>query len=168
MKHIIPFQLLSKHGFGFHLVMKMQVNGKVTKMIIDTGASHTVFDKKRMQTHIKGQKLTKFSKSTTGVGGTKIDTHHTIIKKMKIGKLEIIEYPGIMLDLSHVNASFVAMGLPEIDGVLGADIFLLFNAIIDYKKRTLTLNDSNFTKVEKVKKVPVERKNQRKIHLKKG
>ena len=150
MTQKIPFKLLSKNGMGFHLIIKILVNGKVAKMIIDTGASHTVFDKTKMKKYVKQKRFTKIANSTTGVGATKMDSHHTIIEKIKIGKMQIQGYPGVMLDLSHVNASYVMMGLPEIDGVLGADIFVMFSAVIDYKNMTLTLNDELVKKVTKI------------------
>jgi len=126
--------------------MKMHVNGKVANMIIDTGASHTVFDKKRMIKFIGKTKFTKLKNSTSGIGGTKMDSHHTMIDRLKFGKLKLDGYPGVMLDLSHVNKAFKRMGMAEVDGVLGADIFMMFNAVIDYEKKTLKLNDTAFNK----------------------
>ncbi len=124
----------------------MHVNGKVANMIIDTGASHTVFDKKKIKKFIGKTIFTKMKNSTSGISGTKMDSHHTIIDRLKFGKLTLDGYPGVMLDLSHVNKAFKRMGMAEIDGVLGADIFMMFNAVIDYEKKTLKLNDTVFNK----------------------
>ena len=137
--------------------MKMKVNGKVAKMIIDTGASHTVFDKSKITKFVKDNKFTKMAKTTTGLGGNNIDSHHTTINKISLGKISLVNYPGVMLDLSHVNISYAAMGLPEVDGVLGADIFVMFNAVIDYEKKTLTLNDKALKGLEKARKLIVKK-----------
>ena len=44
-----------------------------------------------------------------------------------------------MLDLSHVNQSYEQIGLKPIDGVLGSDVLLKYNAVIDYEKKILKL-----------------------------
>ena len=64
------------------------------------------------------------------------------IKKLKIGDLEISDYKTILLDLSHVNNSYEQIGLKQVDGVLGSDILLKYNAVIDYEKKILKLKFS--------------------------
>ncbi|MEO6302167.1 MAG: hypothetical protein ABIP51_03235 [Bacteroidia bacterium] len=70
----------------------------------------------------------------------------TILKKLKLGDLEIINYKTVLLDLSHVNQSYQLIGLNPIDGVLGSDILFQYNAVINYEKKLLTL------KYKKIKK----------------
>ena len=64
-------------------------------------------------------------------------SHFTSIKKIKIGEIEILDYKTILLDLSHVNQSYEQIGLKPVDGVLGSDILLKFNGVIDYEKKVL-------------------------------
>ena len=63
----------------------------------------------------------------------------TNVKKIKIGELLIENYDVVLLDLSHVNHSYEQANLKTIDGVLGSDILLQYNAIIDYEKKILKL-----------------------------
>jgi predicted aspartyl protease len=136
---IIPFKALSINGEGFHLTMKVHINGKPANIIIDTGASKTVFDKSRITKYIKNKTFDENEKLSSGLGTNTMKSHTTKIKKMKIGTLEILDYETVLLDLSHVNESYQQVGLKPIEGVLGSDILAEFNAIIDYEKQILKL-----------------------------
>ncbi|MBK7570590.1 MAG: hypothetical protein IPI10_02835 [Bacteroidetes bacterium] len=67
-------------------------------------------------------------------------TSSTSLSNFNIGELKIEHFHAILLDLSHVNASYEKMGYSQIDGVLGSDVLNEYNAIIDYKKRKITLS----------------------------
>lgn len=135
----IPFKILSINGEGFHLTMKLYINGKSANVIIDTGASKTVFDKTRIKKFITNKKFDKNEKLSTGLGTNTMKSHMTKIKKMKIGAVEILDYETVLLDLSHVNKSYQQIGLKPIAGVLGSDILVKYNAVIDYEKKILKL-----------------------------
>ncbi len=126
-------------GSGFHLLIKITINGKAAKMIVDTGASITVFDKTKMGNFVKEKKIEERSEMTSGLGTNTMKVHGVMIKKMMVGKLEIKNYKAVLVDLSHVNDSYNKLGMAEIDGVLGSDIFRKYKAVIDYEKKTLTL-----------------------------
>lgn len=142
MKTTIPFKVLSIGGEGFHLIIKLYINRKVANVIIDTGASKTVFDKKRIAKYVTNKKFGKHDNLSSGLGTSTMKSHFTSIKKIKIGEIEILDYKTILLDLSHVNKSYHQVGLPQIDGVLGSDILLKYKAVIDYEKKVLKLKSN--------------------------
>ena len=45
MKTTIPFKIIKIDDEGFHLLIKVYINKKVAHLLIDTGASKSVFDK---------------------------------------------------------------------------------------------------------------------------
>ena len=135
----IPFKILDIGGEGFHLLLKLNLNKKVAQVIIDTGASKTVFDKIRIEKFVKEKKFEKHDALSSGLGTNTMQSEQVTIKKVKIGELEIENYKTILLDLSHVNQSYEQVGLKPVDGVLGSDILLKYNAIIDYEKKILKL-----------------------------
>lgn len=139
MKTIIPFKVLSIGGEGFHLMMKLYINRKVANVIIDTGASKTVFDRKRILKFVSDKKFDKHDNLSSGLGTNSMKSEFTTIKKIRIGTLEIVNYQMVLLDLSHVNKSYHQVGLPQVDGVLGSDILLKYKAVIDYEKKKLKL-----------------------------
>jgi hypothetical protein len=139
MKTIIPFKVLDIAGEGFHLLIKILINKKVAKVIIDTGASKTVFDKKRIKKYVDKKTVEKHDSLSTGLGTNTMTSELVSVKKIKIGELEIVNYKTILLDLSHVNHSYEQIKLNPIDGVLGSDLLLKYNAVIDYDKKILKL-----------------------------
>lgn len=135
----IPFKVLSINGEGFHLMMKIYINRKAANVIIDTGASKTVFDKKRIAKYVLNKNFDRNEELSSGLGTNTMESHLTTLKKIKIGDIEIADYKTILLDLTHVNQSYHQIGLIPIEGVLGSDILLQFNAVIDYQKKVLKL-----------------------------
>jgi predicted aspartyl protease len=135
----IPFKVLNIDNEGFHLLIKLRINRKIAKMIIDTGASKSVFDKGRIEQFVPERNFDVHDKMSSGLGTNTMQSQTTRIKKMKIGEIEILDYKAVLLDLSHVNQSYEQIGLNSVDGVLGSDILLQYHAIIDYDKKTLKL-----------------------------
>lgn len=136
---IIPFKILSIGEEGYHLMIKLYINRKVANVIIDTGASSTVFDKKRILKYVTNNTVTEHNNLSTGLGTNTMKSQFTTLKKLKIGELQIVDYKAVLLDLSHVNKSYNQVGLTPIDGVLGSDILLKHKAVIDYAKQKLKL-----------------------------
>ena len=139
MQTIIPFKVLNIDNEGFHLLIKIHINRKVARIIVDTGASKTVFDKTRIEKFVAERNFDVHEKMSSGLGTNTMQSQTTSIKKMKIGDLEVLNYKAVLLDLSHVNQSYEQIGLHAVDGVLGSDILLKFNAVIDYEKKVLKL-----------------------------
>ena len=139
MISIIPLKILDIAGEGFHLMIKMSINGKVANVIVDTGASKTVFDTTAIEKFVKHKKFEEHDQLSSGLGTNTMTSQSTMIKKIKIGAVEIENYKTVLLDLSHVNSSYTQIGLKTVDGVLGSDILLKYNAVIDYEKKILKL-----------------------------
>ncbi|HET6992596.1 MAG TPA: retropepsin-like aspartic protease [Bacteroidia bacterium] len=136
----IPIRLLNIEGDGFHLQIKIRINGKAANAILDTGASKTVFDKTRIDSFLKLEKIKEHDRLSTGLGTASMKSHEVKLNKFSIGKLDIHDYTSVILDLSHVNQTYNMIGLKPIDGVVGSDVMEKYNAVIDYGKKILILN----------------------------
>lgn len=135
----IPFKILNLDGEGFHLLVKMKINNKVAQIIIDTGASKTVFDKTRIAKFVKDTHFDTHEKLSTGLGTNTMTSQITVLKKISLGEIQLNDYKTVLLDLSHVNQSYESLGLKPVDGVLGSDLLLQYKAVIDYEKKVLKL-----------------------------
>ena len=140
MKTTIPIEILNIENEGIHLMIHAYINRKKAMLIVDTGASQTVFDKTRIKHFTGSEEIRKNNKRSTGVGGNNIVSHVTMLQSFRIGKITLKDYKTILLDLSHVNESYKLIGLPVIDGVLGSDILFSHHAVIDYRRLQLRLN----------------------------
>lgn len=139
MKTIIPIKVLKLED-GFHLLVDLRVNGKPAKMLIDTGASKTVFDKGRSARFISPDVFEKHDKLSTGLGTSTMKSHLADIREMRLGKISVRDYKTVIIDLSHVNVAYGQLKQKPIDGVLGSDVLKKFRAIIDFGKKKLVLS----------------------------
>ena len=139
MKHSIPIKILSIDNDGCHLQAHITINGKKANVIIDTGASRTVFDKTRIKKFVKTKAEKIHDKLSTGLGTSTMESHELEIKTLGIGKLKINNYKTVLLDLSHVNNSYSQIKIKPIDGVLGSDVLHKYKGVIDYGKKKLIL-----------------------------
>jgi len=134
----VPLKLIAIEKDGFHLIVKSIINGKSARLLLDTGASRTVFDINNKIKFMKKQEMIKNNSLSTGLGTDKMISHTSFIKKFSIDKLVIFDYEGVFIDLSIVNSSYEKLNLKPIDGVLGSDLLKQFNAIINFEKKILT------------------------------
>lgn len=135
----INIDLITIEEEGFHLVMRAIVNDKEALLLIDTGASRTVFDKSRLTRFEKSKKMKNLDKVSTGLGTNTMETQSIILKKVELGQLTISGLEVMLLDLSHVNASYQKLNLLPIDGVIGSDLLVMYSAEISFEKKLLTL-----------------------------
>jgi predicted aspartyl protease len=136
---LIPIKMLSIDGDGFHLSVRARINGKSVHLLIDTGASRTVFDLNRIGSYSKSKTIEDSEKLSTGLGTNTMKSMFTTLKKIQLGDLILLDYETVLLDLSHVNQSYGQVGLKSIDGVIGSDILKNHKAVIDYGKKQLKL-----------------------------
>jgi hypothetical protein len=62
-----------------------------------------------------------------------------VLRELRLGPLVVSEIDVVLLDMSHVNESYLRLGLPALDGVLGSDLLHRYNAVIDYESAVLRL-----------------------------
>jgi hypothetical protein len=53
----VPLELVNLHNDGFHLLVEVVVFGQSFNVVLDTGASKTVFDKTVIEKHMKDAEL---------------------------------------------------------------------------------------------------------------
>ncbi len=135
----IPFQFIKIEGKGYHLLINVLINGKSADLLIDTGASKTVFDLTRIESYLDNSDFTENEMLSAGLGTNTLSSKSTTINSFKIGDFEILNYPCIIIDMNHVNETYQSIGLKPFEGVLGSDILYKFKASIDFKTKTLKL-----------------------------
>jgi len=141
MPSFIPLELISVEDDGFHLMVEVKVNGVPARMLVDTGASRSVFDKGSIEKFFtESPELEENDQKSTGLGTRDMQSQALYLDELQIGELVIRKYPAVVLDMSHVNLSYDELGMQAIDGVLGSDILMKYGASIDYGKQILRIN----------------------------
>lgn len=139
-KTSLPLEIVTiDEGGGIHLCAEITLNRKKCKMVLDTGASRTVFDQDEIKRYVKEDITEIAGKMSAGLGTDSMQTHSVLVKKMKLKSLEITDYEGLALDLTVLNNSYEQLGYKKVIGVLGSDILQEYEAVIDFGKKKLTL-----------------------------
>ena len=139
IKNIVPISMIAIEEDGCHLMITASINGQVANLLIDTGASRTVFDQERILSFLDDQEFDfeVNEKLSTGLGTSSMESKSVTIKEIRFGDLEIKDYTAVILEMSHVNESYAKLGLPGIDGILGGDLLEEYGAVIDYSAKEL-------------------------------
>jgi hypothetical protein len=139
----IPIKVIPIEDDGFHLMIEITINEQKALMIIDTGASRTVFDSNRIMRFVSDEnsEFEKNEKLSTGLGTNSLESEAIELDSIQIGEIKIEKYKAVVLDMSHINQTYSTIKLPEIDGVLGGDLLKKYNAEISYQSELLKLND---------------------------
>ena len=135
----VPLQIIDLNEDGFHPLLNIKVFGKKFTVVLDTGASKTAFDKTLLQQANRSALITESNILSTGLGTNSMASFTSVMHDMRIGRLKIPEFEVAVLDLSTINFAYAQMGHPQVLGVIGGDILMRYNAVINYGKRTLRL-----------------------------
>ena len=139
MKTQLKLKILNVDNQGYHIFVKAKMNGKSANLLLDTGASKTVFDANRIGKFAEQSSMKVNDHKSTGLGTNSMQSHTIVIKKLSLGELQIKNYELFLLDLSHVNETYEKLNYKALDGVIGGDILMQYKAQINYKNKTLKL-----------------------------
>ncbi|WP_430615581.1 retropepsin-like aspartic protease [Flavobacterium sp. JP2137] len=120
-----------------HLFLKAKINGISGDFILDTGASSSCID----FIHIEHFQICATDSNTkaSGAGANGMLTQVSYKNHLQMGRWKKPAIDLVILDLSHVNIALEQYKSKTVHGIIGADILLKGEAIIDYKNSYLFL-----------------------------
>ncbi|MFM1875632.1 MAG: hypothetical protein RL266_1369 [Bacteroidota bacterium] len=139
MRFSVPIRFVQIEKSGIHVAVSGFVNGNLANILIDTGASQSVFDRNRIHLFSAETEFEKAEKLSKGLGTDSMEGFKFRINQFILGDLLKEPMEIVALDLSHINASYSELGIVPIDMVLGGDFLKQFDATIDYGNVELTL-----------------------------
>lgn len=140
-QNAIPFEIIHLNEEGYHLRITSKINDLKISMILDTGASQTAFDQHFIRISLENLEINLAEQISTGLGTNSMESFECILHRFEIGNIELTNYKAALLDLSHVNYAYEKLNIEPIQGVLGNDVLLKFNALIDYKNKQIWLDN---------------------------
>ncbi|OFX68027.1 MAG: hypothetical protein A2X12_03065 [Bacteroidetes bacterium GWE2_29_8] len=138
MKTVIPINKCEFEQNGYHFFINAKINDNNVNLLIDTGASKSVFDKERISKY-SNRNFKKYKNKSTGINADILDSATSNIDILTVGNCTIKNYNAVFIDLSHVNNSYSSVNLKPIDGILGSDILFKYKAILNFSKQELEL-----------------------------
>jgi predicted aspartyl protease len=112
--------------FEVHVTM----NGEKLLLIVDTGASHTLFSRNRLKK--MGLELEKTNVEFSGIG-KKQRLYSTQIDGLEIAGTSTGPIAIFAADLSHMRQMLRGYGSRAPDGLIGADFLARYSAILEVK-----------------------------------
>lgn len=138
MRIKIPVQLIELEENNFHIAVTSVFDDRTSgTWIIDTGASKTVFDKNLADYYTVSGEEEEFH--SAGLTDQSVKSEIAVLQPMQLGKFKIAAQKVAIIDLSHINELYEKVTQIKISGLLGSDFLLQHSALIDYKRKTLTL-----------------------------
>jgi len=138
-RYKIPLKIFEIPGGGNHLLVKAKINTIATYLLIDTGASSSVFDidsESFEQTSIipveEDMQSSGFNSSIDNLSTGEIES-------LKISHFKTKIPLGIFTSLEHVNQLYKSIKLPKISGIIGSYFLIKHNAIINFSTKILSL-----------------------------
>lgn len=136
----IPIEFLSLQDRGYHIAVRCKVNDYDNLMLlIDTGASNTVFDVDN--TAFSHEEKAPLPEEIVSSGfNSEIDKIFIgSIDHVQMGNTQISFDPVLFTSLSHINTVYADIDIENISGILGGDFLKKYSAVIDYEQGILKI-----------------------------
>lgn len=137
----IPIEIIKIESDGHHIIIKGKINKKDTFLMIDTGASRSVFSIKLLNEKTK-EDMTMYQNYTSAITLTpdEIPSTSGIIRELQLQELKIQNYEVAFVDMKHINDIYQNNSGKIINGLIGNDLLIKYNAVIDYSNKVLILS----------------------------
>lgn len=120
---------------GYHLFIQIKLDDKPVELLIDTGASRSVFDPSLIGDHIAELTEQPITKSTSL--NSEVEMSVGRINCINIGDFTLDDYVVGFTSLQHVNDLYEVIIQKEIVGLLGSDFLVQHNAVVNYADKKL-------------------------------
>lgn len=135
----VKLRILNLDGGGRHIAVNSVINGKRAVLLIDTGASNSIFDTDHKAFIELSLEEIKSEGSGSGFNSEISNLFHGEIKELKISRFMNDNYPAIFTSMSHINKLYKSLKLPVIAGIIGSDFLVENDAIIDFGMQIMSL-----------------------------
>ena len=121
-----------------HLLVRAYINGKPAWLGVDSGAPvSAVAVNRREHFRVTGIAGNPNLPSRVQINGAFNSVG--IVRKLRLGSLELVDEPIVLVDLEKSTRAARLLEEPEIDGILGADILFPTKSVLDCQQRILFL-----------------------------
>lgn len=135
-----PIILLELSPLAYHIIIEIKIGRKNVRMLIDTGASQTLFGENFAKENNFEFDEMGDENVALGIGIGDLSPKLGKTPKLKIGDITIKNLYCIILPIEHVNSTYNSLGIKPIDGIIGMDLLKTLNAKLDLEEMTLTFN----------------------------
>ena len=136
-KRVIPI-IVNNFNDGKVLFVKGKINNREFNFLLDTGASKSIIDKRKLFKYTSDEPLKSLNVSSID---SDMDTYEIKIDKFNIGDHISSDRLFVVVDLINFNNTLSTNYMNVIDGILGNDIIFDIVSSIDFDKKIIILKD---------------------------
>ena len=138
MKFTIPLIFVPFYPNGYHILVQGKVSQKKIFLIIDTGATETVFNEKLSPWFYNIDNNTEVVDSY-GIQSESFSASKAYLKTFRLNDFTVRELPVQLIDMRNINQLYQQVTPYNTDGLLGGDFLKKYKAVIDYNHEKLIL-----------------------------
>lgn len=127
-------------GGGTHILVRCKINSHKAYLLIDTGASQSIFDYNGIQFNKEDIEDVENDGTSSGFNSSIDELYTGKIDSLNISYLRTSIEPAIFTPLDHINNIYSSINLPVISGILGCDFLIKHNATIDFSINKISLD----------------------------
>lgn len=131
---LIPYRMDAQ---GVHLVVDARRGRQILRLLIDTGASNTVIDLKKIRIFDAHPQDSALQIQTAGAAGGRQDAPLVRMKGIKLGELSLPVWDVAGMDFTGIRSAYRSHSLKPVSGILGGDVLQYYRARIDYGRHQL-------------------------------
>ena len=136
----IPVEIVELDKHSYHLFVEVFVNGQRCDMIIDTGASKTVFALNHINPMLEVPASIQSGIQSAGINAGDLKSHQGVLRHFRIGDFFVAQFEIILIDLSSIDQIYSKLSSKSVWGLIGSDFLFKYKAKLDYGKRMLILH----------------------------
>ena len=138
----IPLQIIELESDNYHILVEGRFNEETpVYWIIDTGASKTVLDVNLHPYYEIVDSDNEDDYQSAGINQGMMETSVGKMYYLRFGELSITDQKVALIDLNHVNDIYGKYTECRIAGLLGGDILMQYQCVIDYSKKTIVFRN---------------------------
>lgn len=136
----LPITFQQLEGDGFHIFTEIKIFKDPYFVLIDTGASKTVFADTVIDKYPTLEILDLEDNMAAGIGEAKVSARMVRFPQISLGRAKLINIYCGSMDFTHINNTYYQLGLKPFDAIIGGDILQLLKAEISYKQGFLKIH----------------------------
>jgi hypothetical protein len=135
----LPLEIIELDDASFHILVHGSINGLSCNLIVDTGASRTVFDRNYFENSVEIFDVRSEDLRTAGIMADHIETLQAKASEFRLDGFSVKDMTILLIDLAGINDLYESVTGKSIHGLLGSDFFFRYHAVIDFGHSLLRL-----------------------------
>ena len=141
MQVIIPFTVKEIEHASYHPLVTGFIGDNQVNLILDTGASRTVLSSHLTESFGKVECHNEEA-FAAGINAQRMEVEQVVLPSIVLGDKEFTDMTVFSTDLQAVSSLYEQMAGIKIDGLLGSDFLVAYDAMINFQTCEIILNKS--------------------------